>query len=697
MNKQVFYLSFIKFYLPCALLSLCNVYSVRAQEYPPCLIEIGYPIYGSPSGFINVTDLPAQLPNSFGIVGSLIINQNTTWGSKTVVMFGGSQIVIRPGAAFSLVGTVVQGCDKMWKGIFMSGNAGISLSGGARISDAVRAVESVGTNTIWVDNASLTRNFYGLNFYNSNDVIDLSVSSLSIDGAGPLKPPYPGQPSDLYGPRGKAGLFFTNLASFSSYFSSPVSTVKNCEIGAWIKGCAGALFQFRFEDILWYHVKPLGTAVLIQDGIPNHPDGIIVSACQFVNCNTGIDADNSRVTFIGDILSKVNTGIRIRNALSNEGSQIYNCTIDGANDGIMLGPNQNSSIHLDGDTVRNVAEYGIYLTDQATSITNSQYTVEHCSVSIKGNEALSPRSNDNAIGIWATQIGVNGDHLKIQSNYINLPGSNTGLNNTGIAITNCHSANIKKNHVMQDVPNAAAKHVAMFYENTNFTNVECNDFLNTDVGLRVSGSQNTPTAIKTNQFKYHTSAGMVFSGLTQSFHPSGDHIHAGNLWLYPTNASNPGAVSTLSANANALMQFIVDAAENQAFLPYVSGDNWFVDQDNQGITPTCDPYSALVEPNGTADRDNTLPEAAAPQNGTFALKIIPNPSFGDITVSWDATGDNSARLEIINSTGNTVYATTVEANGRIFQRVDGLQPGIYLCRVVSSSGRVSLASKVIVH
>lgn len=79
----------------------------------------------------------------------------------------------------------------------------------------------------------------------------------------------------------------------------------------------------------------------------------------------------------------------------------------------------------------------------------------------------------------------------------------------------------------------------------------------------------------------------------------------GNLWLYPTDASNPGAISTLSSNANEFMQFYVDAAENPAFLPYVSGANWFVDHNNGGTTPTCDPYSGLLDGN-PAERTNEL-------------------------------------------------------------------------------------------
>lgn len=74
------------------------------------------------------------------------------------------------------------------------------------------------------------------------------------------------------------------------------------------------------------------------------------------------------------------------------------------------------------------------------------------------------------------------------------PGNNTEQTTSEfVDVTNCHSATFKKNHVIQDVPNAAAGHTAMYYQNTNFTYIECNDFLNTDAGLVVAGTQNSPT------------------------------------------------------------------------------------------------------------------------------------------------------------------------------------------------------------
>ena len=671
------------------------------QEYPVCQSEIGWRVIGLPWATFQVstyTDLLAN-NNQIVIAGTLIINQNTVWSQKHLRMNAGAQIVVASGVTFQLSTCVVEGCNYMWKGILMNGGATLILDSGTSVSDAVSAVESQGVNKLEVNTSELSRNFYGINYHDGNTENGFTPINMTIDGAGPLKPPYPGQSSSLYGPRGKAGMVFSNMNRFEVTNNAANNIIKNYEIGAWIKNnCVGGFFNINFENILWYENGiPHGTGILIENSRPNDPYGIIISKCTLRNCETGVDAVNSKILLVLCQINTSNTGIRVRNSLPNEDTEIAGCAVNGTNDGIILGPNPNSRILVHFSGVTQAASRGIYVTDESSAINGSRYVIEFCSAKLGPDQGLTPKNNENAVGIGISQVKVQDGNLIVQQNYVDLGSNSSGLKNTGIAVTNCRGATIRQNHVMEAIPFSGFKHVAMLYENTNFSYVECNDFLNTDIGLMVSGSQNTPTAIKTNQFKYHTSAGMVFDGITQSFDPSGDHIHAGNLWLYPTNVSNPGAVSTLGSTANAMMQFFVDATENQAFLPYVSGDNWFIDQDNQGVTSTCDPYSELVESGGATDRASLrTPDAQEQPGAEVALKVVPNPSFGSINVSWDAPGEDQTRLEIINVTGITVYATIIEAKGPVSQQVDGLEPGIYFCRIFSK-GKASLVSKIVVQ
>lgn len=162
-------------------------------------------------------------------------------------MFGGAQIRISPGMAFELDGTILEGCDQMWKGVYLGGNADIILHSSARMSDAVSGIESRGLNSISIENSTLTRNFYGLNCYNSTSSWEYQLEKMTIDGAGPLKLPYAGQPTDLYGPRGKAGIFFSNMNEFWLFSNPQSNIVKRCEIGAWFKNCTGLMTGFKFE------------------------------------------------------------------------------------------------------------------------------------------------------------------------------------------------------------------------------------------------------------------------------------------------------------------------------------------------------------------------------------------------------------------------------------------------------------------
>jgi len=674
-----------------AVLLCCSAASIRAQEYPPCVTQIGFPVYGSPGGIINITSLPINLPNSFGISGTLIVNQSTVWTGKQVYMFGGAQIQVSADMSFELSGTVLEGCDKMWKGIYMGGNAGILMNNEARISDAVSAIESRGSNSIAVDGGDMTRNLYGLNFYNCISPLIFNLPDLEINGTGPLKPPYPGQSPDLYGPRGRAGMLFTNLNDYLIDNSSLV-TVRQYEVGAWIKGSAGTLQKTRFESIVWYNAKTNGIAVLIDGLAPALQIGNTVFDCDFVNCNMGIDVHASAFYITSNRMTTVNMGIRVRNSVEGYVHSISDNNIDGVNNGIMVNPNLNRTIHINDNTISRAAGYGIYLSDNTTSLTTSRYQILRCTIRLERNGALNPMPNDAAIGIWVTQVGANSEDIRIESNYVYLPGANTGTNNTGISVTACHAVSVRKNHVIQDIPNVVASHTGIYYGNSNFSILSCNDLTNTDKGLVVAGS-NSSTQISTNRFNFHTSVGMLFQSITSSFF-NGDHVHQGNLWLYPTDASNPGAISLLSGPANALHQFIVDAAENPAFLPYVAGDNWFVDQDNTGTTVTCDPYAGVEGP--AEERSERL---AAPDHEPtgIAPDIFPNPSEGSFTISWPGEEVPNARLELIDPVGRLIYAAKIDPENRQPVQIDGLMPGVYFVRISDATNGHSSVSKVIVQ
>ncbi|HEY6161901.1 MAG TPA: T9SS type A sorting domain-containing protein, partial [Bacteroidia bacterium] len=68
-----------------------------------------------------------------------------------------------------------------------------------------------------------------------------------------------------------------------------------------------------------------------------------------------------------------------------------------------------------------------------------------------------------------------------------------------------------------------------------------------------------------------------------------------------------------------------------------------------------------------------------------AFGLFPNPSSGSFTLDFEREVNADRRLEISNSLGQTVYASSLP-RGRTSFEVQGLSEGIYLVRIISANG-----------
>jgi len=577
------------------------------------------PVYGTIGGSINASQLPVNLPVWFGIRGNLMIDQNTNWSGKLVYMFSGSSTVVNSGTAFNISGSVLEGCDKMWGGILLPGNASFSMTGG-RISDATSAVETSGINNLSISGgATLTRNFYGLNLRNARKKVVPSLSNLTINGTGPLKAAYPGQPidPDLQREHGQAGITVSGLVNFT--LAPNLSVIINkCEYGVEATYSNGNIQGIKFTNIFWTALKPTGKAVGAKEG--NYQ----INQCVFQRRDIGRYLVNTTFSVSNNVMENMDGGIICSNSYGGSVNYILGNQITNTFGGIEAILNPNCTIEISaGNIITNASGTGIFVTDflMGGSIFSS-HKILNSTITLRNNSGLIPQSNAGATGIYVAQVqGLGGGAIKVCSNIVGLPGTNTETVNIGILVVNGHSLDVSKNEITQTTQNAAAEHTGIKFLNTDRTFLGCNGVNYTNVGIQTSGNC-YPVALHTNRFIEHDEAGLKVSGRLYTFF-NGQHIHQGNRWLYATNANRPGAVSNMFPSENALWPFIVDGAENSKFLPYVVGNNWFRNQINPALlTRTCaasEPGCAGFVTEATFDESSALIAEVLANQAPFSL------------------------------------------------------------------------------
>ena len=584
-----------KFSFSFLVLFVAFVQPVRSQTN--CFSGIETAVYGTTGGSVLISQLPAVLPSFFTIRGTLIVDQHTTWSGKQVNMQIGSKIQINSGVSFTLSGSSLEGCAYMWKGVTMSGGAVFVMSGGF-ISDAITAVESVGEKSITISGgAKLLRNYHGLSFLNLNKPFTPMLSSLTIDGKGPFKPEYFGQPADEIRKIGIIGIKIENMANYTIAGAKSV-TVKNYgEQGVYAKNSAGILTGVVLEDIFEsnIHRRPVikGTGILVEGG-----SNTKVPDCVFRRSHIGIEILNTAFDVKNNVMETMDLGIIFSNSLPGT-NYLINNTIKNCWSGIVAELNRGAITIIQNNTIENASRVGIFLNDMLAGggITDSKYKVSDCTITMSNNAGLIPQNNKGAAGIIATQLAAQGlESTTICSNTIHLPHINSEPDNIGIRMSFVHSINVSKNSINQGDKNPGLKHIGIFVNKAELTAVGCNKPVNTNVGIETGDLECGNMYFHTNEFRGHQEAGLKFNGLffSSTLDPNNPisgapyfpHKHQGNLWLYDTDATRPGAIHTIPGYGQ-VMTFIVDKGENPAFFPFVADPFLFRDESTPDPTRTC--------------------------------------------------------------------------------------------------------------
>lgn len=138
----------------------CNNTKIITKEVQvrccPCqennCIQIGSPgVTTKVFNDITMTTLSDFSEVCYNVCGVLDVNQNFSIDFATLNMSPGSEIIVRTGITLKILGSVIEGCQSMWKGITLENGAHIDLNGNF-IRDAQFAINCTGS--VVFDNAT---------------------------------------------------------------------------------------------------------------------------------------------------------------------------------------------------------------------------------------------------------------------------------------------------------------------------------------------------------------------------------------------------------------------------------------------------------------------------------------------------------------------------------------------------------------
>jgi hypothetical protein len=160
----------------------------------------------------DFTTLELTSATEIRINGTFVINTDVNWGSTTpgpqIYMEPGAIIVVQGGKTLKLLnGTTIQGCEKLWEGIYMNPGARITMTN-STLKDSyygIRVLSNPYTSTsaqtyLALTNSNYFSNYHGIYYDKTvgNRNLFTAIRSCQFDGLGQdLKPTYPNFPLSL--------------------------------------------------------------------------------------------------------------------------------------------------------------------------------------------------------------------------------------------------------------------------------------------------------------------------------------------------------------------------------------------------------------------------------------------------------------------------------------------------------------------
>jgi len=661
-------------------------YEVNVKQPSATLGECdGLLTIGTPGQISFSSDFP-NLPSSFKIAGTFWIVGTVNWSGKTVKMDEGAEIYIPTSAQLVLTnGTIVEGCDKMWRGIRMAPFSYFGAFDGSEVNDAEIAVFANNffngqSCEIELQRCTFRRNFKGVSIIPANNqqlvFTTLYMEDVSFVGTGPLKTPYTGQNPANYGARTEIGVELHRVTNTTVGGSPGTCTFNDMNFGVWADK---SFFKVRECDFLDMASSTLGgnqgTGIYAQN--LGYPD---IQTCNFERCTQGVSMFRTNFLISENNFSQLWLGMYIRESEfsffpSVVLPTIFDNEISDVMHGIYLLNNGDANVQVEKNIVLKVGGFGIRVTDNP-NIPCRSYIVNN-EVSLEGG--YSYPSFPFAVNKTGIEL-VTTNNAAVCSNQVRI--ASNAASNTCIVTNGGRTHTITNNYPEMATSLASNDfQTAMSVNMTSSTKLHCNFPLNTARGLNVSGAC-AMTTFKTNEFDNHGLFGMRYTSTAAV----GLQFHHGNTWAYANGLSNPGA--TFDGLSIIGQQYVVDCNENPDFCPTITGaPGWFINQNNPDQTVTCTPgQSICTEP---------IPFTGGGEGEEFIGRIIDGDmDFGDYTAGTQWMLDQQAirwiRENNLESTGD--YATYAAAqSGSSAEQIIDMEASVEQWMAQRASDRAQMA------
>jgi Secretion system C-terminal sorting domain len=528
---------------------------------------VGYTAIGTSGTSVTVSALvtAGTLPNTYTqtgtpkeqlyIQGTLVVDRDYGFYDSHLKMAPGSRIVVNTGKLLDISqGTLIEGCDQMWKGIEFQGGAFIYVTN-STIKDAEYAVRilrnNAGETTIALNGSNFMDNYYNLKVEPTANVashigpFSHAVNCMFGNPRGNLKTAYTGQTN--YDIKTFSGISVNDVASMGIYDCSFMSM----DYGLLALGSNFFLQRNKFAN-------------MPRRVVPNADDrgGFAISITGGGSLFCYGSGANGTSAF-----DNVDVAIRIISALF----KIEDCNITNCNYGIRV----NNSAYSQNSTIKNNK---FRVNKEAVRISQSGTTRMY----IQNND-IAPNLDEEIQGIVIHENGNYNPEFDIRDNTIKVISRGLGLgiqfygqNSPGFTI-------VSKNKIYLDnrTPQFVAEGISASYSgnlaiDNNYiegigqmsgygiglsdcvgwygsSTLSCNGIDNLDIGMSFFGNNMLDQGLKFNRFLRIKKTGL------EIFRPGsiiGLQLNTGNQWEFDgytdfaaINSSGNLTASKITTNA----------------------------------------------------------------------------------------------------------------------------------------------------
>ena len=556
--------------------------SIDVTAYCPCAcVNANATEQIIPASIVTGEQLANHLQTNYPEGKCLLITSNITI-SNTIV-FTNCNLKFKPGKEIRVlqegnlqfIGCNLQGCDRMWKGIWNEGKISMENS---FLRDAQYGITMVKKNGYWpgtqLINTEFSHNFIGLTNQINGALHSYNITGCNFYGGG-LLPNFTGQSPYAHPNGGLAGIrvfgfdiSISETNTFSGLYNGIIAEKCVLEVtNAMFNAIRNSNGNNIYSGNTYFLNGPVRSAAInLQRGAIGEISGdeTEISGPRFLGCDIGISAFSATIRAkycnMGNELLPVGIGIYTYKSQFDNGFYLYKNRIKAKRIGLFV--LQSSSITQNNGIVEenNITTYHnvshgimVYNYGDGTNLYIGNNTINLL------NDGTSIQQAINGIVI------LNAKGIQLFDNKIRRRYPTKG---NGIVLFGSPSSDLMCNNVLgwdvENEPNnnaelANAENVGIYIYGSPNTSVNANHSANTKVGLKFAGD-NTGIAITNNKMAWHGNSehpGVVLclvfncdvndNGSAQEAVPViiGSHNNALNIWE-PNSIVGLGAKKPIS-------------------------------------------------------------------------------------------------------------------------------------------------------